>query len=58
MKYSTTMSLASKSSSSCIIIGIYESKKLSVASENINSAASGFLTKLITNNDMLFFANL
>ena len=52
MKYSTTMSLASKSSSSCIIIGIYESKKLSVASENINSIASGFLTKLITNNDI------
>ena len=52
MKYSTTMSLASKSSSNCIIIGIYESKKLSVASENINSVASGFLTKLITNNDI------
>jgi len=52
MKYFTTTSAASRRSSSCIIIGIYERGKLGEAAIDINKASKGLIRNYINRGDL------
>jgi len=52
MDYFTTASTASRRTSNCIIVGIYERGKLGVAAADIDRASNGAITKLIQQGDI------
>ena len=52
MDYFTTTSAASRRASGCLIVGIYESGKLSVAAAEIDTASGGAITRLRKRGDL------
>jgi leucyl aminopeptidase len=52
MDYFTTTSAASRRASGCLIVGIYESGKLSAAAAEIDAASSGAIKRLLKRGDL------
>lgn len=52
MEFSIKNVNAEKELSDCVVVGIYESQKLSYAAQAIDDASNGFITKIIKRGDM------
>jgi len=52
MEFSIKNGNAAKELSDCVIVGVYESKKLSDAAQAIDYASSGFIAKILERGDM------
>jgi leucyl aminopeptidase len=52
MDYFTTTSAASRRASGCLIVGIYESGKLSAAAAEIDAASNGTIKRLLKRGDL------
>jgi leucyl aminopeptidase len=52
MEFSIKNGNAAKELSDCVIVGVYESKKLSDAAQAIDDASSGFIAKILERGDM------
>lgn len=52
MEFSIKSGKPEKQASDCVIVGVYESGKLTAAAASINQASSGFITEVIERGDM------
>ena len=52
MEFSIKNGNAAKELSDCVIVGVYESKKMSDAAQAIDDASSGFIAKILERGDM------
>ena len=52
MKFSTKIAAPEKLQSACVVVGVYEPRKLSRAAETLDKAARGHLRDLLRSGDM------
>lgn len=52
MEYSVKSGLASKQRTACIVVGVYDSRKLSKAAKELDDASAGYISNIIRKGDM------